>query len=296
MRQITASVYVKDPVSVYKKFRGCNPGFVSTSEGIVMIDSAYLPTDAVQWRDEIARKGRVRFIINTHHHLDHLGGNYFFKADVIAHEECRKMYNLPLTRELDSEVPGEPPKVVTLEPAESYRLRIKELDSAGLPLLDGYELRGPTITFSERLTLYIGDHIFELVHMPGHTKGDICVYIPQERVLFAGDSFSNHIQPSLAQCLPFEWIESLKKIEAVDAKFIVPGHGKVCGRKEVREFRLLIQKCIETVREAIQRGMSKEETTDRISFLEDFYILVHPGSWQQRMNVQRIYEQLTEQG
>ncbi len=296
MRQITTNVYVKDPVSVYKKFRGCNPGCVSTSEGIVMIDSAYLPTDAAQWRDEIAGKGEVRYIINTHHHLDHMGGNFFFPADVIAHEGCREMYNLPLTRELDSEAPGEPPKVVTLEPAESYRLRVKELDSAGLPLLDGYELRGPTIAFSQRLTLHIGDHTFELFHMPGHTRGDIGVYIPQEEVLFAGDIFSNHVQPSLAQCLPFEWIESLKKIEAVDAKFIVPGHGEVCGKKEVREFRLFIEKCIKIVAEAIHRGIGKEEAADTISFAEDFYPPSHPGSWQQRMNVLRIYDLLIERG
>jgi cyclase len=295
MRQLTPTVYVNDQVSTYPKFRGCNPGFVTTAEGIVMIDSPMLPTDAVRWREEIARRGRLRFIVNTHHHLDHIGGNYFFPVDVLSHEECQEMYDLPLTRELDSETPGEPAKVVTLEPAESYRLRIKELDPEGLPWLDTYQLTGPTITFSERLTLRIGGHTFELTHMPGHTRGDICVYLPQEKVLFAGDDFTNGLQPSLAQCLPLQWIESLKKIEAADAYFIVPGHGKVGGKEEVQEFRLFIQRCIEMVREAIQSGMSKEEAADRISFLE-FYAPVHPGPWQQRMNVLRIYERLTGQG
>lgn len=151
MRQLTANVYVKDQLSVFPKFRGCTSGFVITSEGIVMIDSPMLPADAIRWRDEIAKRGQVRFIINTHHHLDHIGGNFFFPGSAIFHEGCREIYALPLTRELDSEVPGEPPKVVTLDPAESYRLRVKELDPKGLPLLNHYQLRGPEITFSEKL-------------------------------------------------------------------------------------------------------------------------------------------------
>src|SRR4030042_5778724 len=260
MRQLTANVFIKEELGVFPKFRGCTLGFVTTSEGIVMIDSPMLPTNAIRWRDEMAKKGQVRFIISTHHHLDHIGGNFFFPGSVISHEECRERYALPLTRELDSEVPGEPPKVVTLDPAESYRLRVKELDPEGLPLLSHYRLRGPEITFSERLRIDVGDHSFELTHMPGHTKGDVCVNIPQEGVFFAGDNFINGEQPSLAKCLPLEWIESLQKIEKVDSDFIVPGHGQVAVKKEVQEFRSFIEKCVERGREAIQKGTSKEET------------------------------------
>jgi len=291
MRQLTANVYIKEELGVFPKFRGCSSGFVTTSEGIVMIDSPMLPTDAVRWRDEITKRGQVLFIINTHHHLDHIGGNFFFPGSVIFHEVCRERYASPLTRELDSAVPGEPPKVVTLAPAESYRLRVKELDQEGIPLLSHYQLRGPEITFSERLGLHVGDHTFELTHMPGHTQGDVCVFIPQEGVFFAGDNFTNGVQPSLAQCSPLEWIESLQKIEKVDSNLIVPGHGKVATKKDIQEFRSFIENCVEMVRGAIQKGMSGEETADRISFL-DLCIPIHPGPWQQRMNVLRLYEKL----
>jgi glyoxylase-like metal-dependent hydrolase (beta-lactamase superfamily II) len=148
------------------------------------------------------------------------------------------------------------------------------------------------MTFSEKLRMDVGGITFELTHMPGHTKGDICIHLPQERVLFAGDSFTNRLQPSLAQCLPLEWIESLQKMEKVDSDFIVPGHGTVATKREVQEFRSFIEECIKRVREAIHKGMSKEEAANQISFL-DLYRAIHPGPWQQRMNVLRLYEKMT---
>ena len=65
MQQVTANVYVETGTF------GCNPSFVTTTEGIVMIDTPYLPGNAVKWRDEIAKRGEVRYIINTEHHVDH---------------------------------------------------------------------------------------------------------------------------------------------------------------------------------------------------------------------------------
>ena len=288
MRQITANVYVEDRFSVLPKHRGCNPGFVTTSEGIVMIDTPYMPTDAVKWRADMAQRGEVRFIINTHHHIDHTTGNYFFSGTVVSHEEVKEMFYAPIASVVAYERFKEVASVM-----DFIRMRVKELDPEGLPLLEHYQFRAPTITFSERLNLYAGEHTFELIHLPGHTLGHIGVYIPQERVFFAGDNFTNAVQPSLAHCLPLEWVESLKKIEAMDVDVVVPGHGKVCGKRDVREFTLFIQKCIDMVREAINQGMSKEEAADRISF-EESRPAIHPGPGMQRMNVLRLYEMLSK--
>lgn len=59
MQQLTKNVFVETGV------RGCNHGFVKTADGIVMIDTPQKPTDALKWRDEIARHGEVRYIFNT---------------------------------------------------------------------------------------------------------------------------------------------------------------------------------------------------------------------------------------
>ena len=292
MKQITANVYVEDRFSVPPKYRGCNPAFVTTSEGIVMLDTPMLPTDAVEWRDEIAKRGEVRYIINTHHHVDHITGNAFFPGTVVSHEEVKELFTAPIARVGASERIEEAVKADLDIVGYIHRI-IKDFDPEGLPLLEGYQLKAPTITFSERLTLYVGEHTFELIHTPGHTSGHTGVYIPQERVFFAGDNVTNKAQPSFAHSLPLEWVKSLKKIEAMDVDVVVSGHGKVCGKSEVREFRSFIEKCIDMVREAIKQGMSKEEAADRISF-EEFYPPVHPGPEMQRMNVLRLYEMLSK--
>ena len=162
-----------------------------------------------------------------------------------------------------------------------------------MSLMEGYCLREPTITFSEKLTLEVGQHSFELIHMPGHTAGHIGVYIPREKVFFAGDNFTNRVQPLLSNCLPFDWIETLKRIEAMEIDYVVPGHGEVCGLKEVTEFRRFIETCIDIVKNAITKGMTSEEAAANISF-ENLYPAVHPGPEQQRFNVLWLYKVLSE--
>ena len=106
-------------------------------------------------------------------------------------------------------------------------------------------------------------------------------------------------QPSLAQSFPLDWVESLKKIEAFDIDFIVPGHGEVCDREEARRFHLFLQQCIGMITDAIKKGMTIGEAADKLSF-EDLYpgkgtgFAVHPGPEQQRRNVFRLYEMLSK--
>ena len=302
MKQITANVYVEDQFSVHPRDRGANPGFVTTSEGVVIIDPPFLPSDAVKWRDEISKKGEVRYIINTHHHPDHITGNFFFAGPVISHEEVRELTLAPLTTVYGFAGKRIQKAVESGQGTVGYiRLLIEERDPEGVPLMEGYQLKAPTITFWERLNLYVGGHTFELMHLPGHTQSHIGVYIPQERVFFSGDNFTYRTQPSLAHCLPLEWVESLKRIEAMDIDTVVPGHGEVCHQQDVREFRLFIQKCIDMVKGAIKQGMSGEEAADKISFAElhpgakDGCPPVHLGPVIQRRNVLRLYEMLSKQ-
>jgi glyoxylase-like metal-dependent hydrolase (beta-lactamase superfamily II) len=301
MKHISPNVYIEDRFSVPPppNNRGANLGFVTTSEGIVLIDPPMLPTDAVKWRDEIAKRGEVRYIINTDQHVDHISGNSFFPGTAISHEEVIREVFTGLGTGVCGSERIEEVLANGLDAVGYLRLLVGERDPEGLALLEDFQLKAPAITFSERLNLYVGEHTFELMHLPGHTQSQIGVYIPQEKVFFAGDNVTVGTQPSLANCLPLEWVKSMEKIEAVDIDVVVPGHGTVSDRSGVRECHLFLQRCIDMVTEAIERGMSKEEAADTISF-EAFSpgkrrgLAVHPGSAMQRLNVFRLYEMLSQ--
>lgn len=294
MRQITANIYVnrwtyeqvrgypfKNPEYAVSYLNtspyGCNSSFVVTAEGIVVIDTPYLPIDAVKWRDEMTKRGEIRFIINTEHHRDHVTGNYFLPGMVISSQMVRAVF-------------GD-----TLDTPEDVRRRLKAADPESLHLAENYQPKPPAISFSERMYLYLGEQTFELIHLPGHTLGQVGVYLPQERVIFTGDNFTNGWQPALSYSYPLDWVESLKRVEAMDVDIVVPGHGEIADKQAVRAFRQTIEQCIDTVREAIDQGMSQEEAADRISFESEAYPPpIHPGAEWQRGNVMRLYQMLAK--
>ena len=269
MQQVSANVYVETA------FRGCNPGFVTTKEGIVMIDSPQNPSDAMKWREQMKGKGEVRYLINTEPHGDHVTGNFFFPGTVIAHQGTRdalSSFDLNMVME-----------------------RMKVIDPEGLPLMEGYSLKKPSITFSERLFLYLGEHTFEAIHLPGHTASEVAVHIPEERVVFTGDNIFYKVQAFLHQGYPEKWLESLKKIGELDVDVIVPGHGEVCDKSYLSEQASFIEEWVEAVRQAIKQGLSKEEAQAKISFLDRYPMgmgLEAMGPEVQKMNVERLYDLL----
>ena len=270
MQQVSANVYAETG------FGGCNPGFVTTADGIVMIDTPMMPSDAIKWRDLIQEIGEVRYVINTEPHADHYTGNAFFPGTVIAHHGTREALS-------------------TVSEADIIE-RVKAMDPEGLPLMDGYRLKRPTITFTEKLSIYLGNHTFELIHLPGHTPSETAVYIPEERVVFTGDNVFYKIQTWFHEADPEAWLESLKRLEELDVDVIVPGHGEVCDKGYLKEQAAFIEEWIAAVRDAIKRGLSKEQAQAEISFLDRYPMgpgMEAMGPMVQQINVARLYDLLT---
>jgi cyclase len=292
MHQITPSVFVNTEFTLPLPSRGSNNSFVVTSEGVVMIDTPMLPTYAIRWRDEIGKRGEVRYIINTEHHTDHTAGNYFFPGTIIAQEGVREMFSAPI-EQVSSHERSQKAVSESMDMRDYILWRWRDMDPEGLALAPNFQPRPPSITFSDQLTLYSGEHVFELMHLPGHTLYEAAVYLPQEKVVFTGDNFTNKWQASMTHCYPLEWLDSLKKIEALDVDFVVPGHGEIGDKKDLREFISFVEGAVNTVKKAIDQGMSKEEAVATISF-EDQLPARHPGPIQQQMNVVRLYDMLSK--
>ena len=269
MQKISNNVYAETG------FRGCNPGFVVTSAGVVMIDTPQMPADAAKWREEISKHGPIRYIINTEPHGDHYTGNFFFDSQVVAHEGTRD--------------------AILAASVEQFTERLQDTSPENIFLMEKFAFIAPVITLSERLTLYIGEHTFQLINMPGHTPYQVAVYIPEEKVVFTSDNVFCKVQAFLHQALPYQWLDTLKKLEEFDADVLVPGHGPVCDKSYLPEMRAFIQEWIDVVSEAIDKGMPLEEALEKISLLDKYPMesgTEDMGLMVQRMNVTRLYEVL----
>lgn len=282
-KQITANVYVEDQYSAVPSFRGSNHSIVTTSEGVVMIDSPMMPTDAIKWRFGIEKirwkkkVGEVRYIINTDSHPDHITGNSVFSppAVVVSTQGVRETF----------------PDILS----EDAITEIREVDPGDVHLLEFFKLRPPAITYTEKLTLYLGEHTFQCYSLPGHTSHHGGVYVPEEKVFFAGDNFTYNTQPALYAGNLLDWVESLKFIESLDIDWVVGGHGPVAPKSAISEFGRFLQTCIDQTRNALAKGWTKEETVEKLDWEHLTLGSIHQGKETQRRNVAKLYDVLAQE-
>jgi cyclase len=283
MEQVTGNIFAET------KIRGCNPGYVVTRDGVVIIDTPQLPTHAVRMRQEAENRGPIRYLINTEHHIDHIFGNYFFRGAgvVVAHEEVYRQF-MVVTPVINpyayagEAIPTHDPQGASLFPDEDTYFK---------------DPNKPTITFTGDLTLRVGDHTFHLLGTPGHTPGQIAVYIPEERVVFVGDTIFNNCQTWIYEADPDAWLGALRRIASLGVDCIVPGHGPVCTKDYVNVQSAFIREWITAVAVGISKGWSKEECIKRISFLDRFPVDIgqeYMGARVQEMNVSALFDYLTK--
>ncbi len=272
MQKITDNAYVETG------FHGSNVGFVITSKGIVMMDTPMWPSEAIKWRDQIAQYGTLRYLINTEPHQDHFSGNYFFKCPIVAHEGTRNA-------------------ILTTTSVDKYKESLRQIDPASLALMRRFVYRPPDITLTERMTIYLGDHTFQLINLPGHTAYQVAVYIPEEKIVFTSDNIVHQVPPWLHQALPYQWLEALNTLGKLDAKVLIPGHGSVCDKSYIPEMSIIVQSWINVMTGAINRGMSREDIQKNIGSLLDAKLA---GAGYDKvllgMNVARLYEVLKKEG
>ena len=245
MQQLTDSVFAETQI------RGCNHGFVVTSEGVVMIDSPQKPSDALKLKAEIAKHGELRYIINTEPHGDHWTGNAYFDVPVIAHEGVRQ-------RILDTDLAEHVARVAGMGPDEPA-------------LLENYSPNVPVVTFKNGMTLHLGDHTFQLVHMPGHTLYQAAISIKEEGVVFTSDNIFHKVQTYIQEANPDQWLRALESLRVLDEEIFVPGHGALCNKSYLDEQGDYIMEWKEYARSSVERGMTRDEAVENLTELTDRY-------------------------
>jgi glyoxylase-like metal-dependent hydrolase (beta-lactamase superfamily II) len=216
-------------------------GVIVTSEGAVVVDTLPFPQET---RELLAfvqeRELRIPYVMNTHSHADHANGSYLFEeADLVAHRRCREI----LSRH------GE---------------RVLEEAKAETPEVAEVQLRLPSITFDQEVTLRLGDRTMQLIHLPGHASDSIGVYVQEDKILFAGDAVMP--VPYVVGGDQAAMIDSLRVIGQLSLENIVQGHGKIILRGEVEEVLktsiFYLETIYQKVKEAVEAGAPPESVAE----------------------------------
>lgn len=242
LEQLAPGVYAAIDVDARA---GANAGFVIGDDGVAIIDSFQYPEAAELLLIEIRKLTAlpVRYVINTHHHIDHVAGNGVLKdagALTVAHRnvvEWLRTENLKF-----------------YEPEQAEERALVE----GLPL--------PDVLVDDQLTIRLGARRLELRALPGHSGGDLIVAVPDAQVLFAGDLFWRQVAPSLIDATVSTWIETLEGLRArPDAAALtwVPGQGGVATSADVADFEQYLRYLSATVGAAVDAGAIGDELVTR---------------------------------
>ena len=169
----------------------------------------------------------VSALINTHSHGDHTHGNFMFAdSAIIASERCR--------REI-------------IASGHAANALFPMVDFGDCPVTP------PTVTFEDRLAVYVDDLRIELIFVgPAHTTNDVVAWIPDRKLLCTGDIIFNGGTPFALGGSIAGWLQALMRIQELGAETIVPGHGPVCGPEAIGEVRAYL----EFIRETAQRGFN----------------------------------------
>jgi len=236
--------------------RGCNPSYVVTSDGVVVIDTPQLPTRAVAMRAEVEGIAPIRYLINTEHHVDHIFGNYYFRGmsgKVVMHQGLYDNFMVPTP---------------LLDPFDyaAEAIPMSDPEAASIfPVRDVYyqDPNKGQIVFTGDLRLEVGDHTFNLIWTPGHTPGQLAVHVPQERVVFTGDTVFSEVQTWVMASDVDQWIAALNTIAQLDVDYVVPGHGPVTDLKYLQTQKAVLLDWKSMVASAVAKGWSRDETIER---------------------------------
>jgi glyoxylase-like metal-dependent hydrolase (beta-lactamase superfamily II) len=239
LKQVGPGVYAAIDGPEHKA--GSNAGFVIGDDGVLVVD-AFFNTDAAKALvGEIHRltPKPIRYLVNTHYHLDHTGGDQVLRdagAIIIAHRNERgwvRTYNVNLFGD-------------RITPQLKARI-------AAVPL--------PDLTTDKELTVWLGSRKVVVRSVLGHTGGDLTVSVPNAKVLFTGDMLWRKIPPNLIDGSVAEWLATDADFAAMpDAAQItyVPGHGDVAKVKDVEDFRAYLLDLRRLVAEGRKAGLKDE--------------------------------------
>ncbi len=268
-----------------------NGAFIVNRDDVVVVDTHLRPSWARDLIVEIRKitDKQVRYVVDTHWHGDHVQGNQAYISAFGPTVEYLAQHN---TREdmIHKAVPSVQDALTKDVPAAiaQYEKTLAEgKDSRGNPLtaesrsqaerqlvaqrsyleeLKQIQITLPTLTFDRSLILHKPDREIHIYYFGrGHTRGDVVVYLPKEKVLVTGDLLTNGI-PFMRDAYPVEWISTLESLDKLDWNMAIPGHGGVQqGKAQLEKLIAYLKDMVAAVKDAVAKGLTLEDAKKSIN-------------------------------
>jgi glyoxylase-like metal-dependent hydrolase (beta-lactamase superfamily II) len=228
---------------------GANAGFVMGDEAVLVVDTFENAAAAQALLGEIRMLSKlpIKFVVNTHYHLDHVAGNGVFAkegAAIVAHRNV--------------------PSWIHTENLKFFGKDIKPEQKSEVEAL-----AAPNVLYDSSVELRVGATPIRVEYFPGHTGGDSVVIVQQEKsaVVFCGDLFWRQTLPNLIDASTLAWLETLSALSKFSAESpitFVPGHGGPGSSADVAAFRGYLADLREWVAAARKEGKSGASLTEAV--------------------------------
>ena len=251
LAKIADNVYAyvggKEPATPANSY-GANAGIVIGKDGVLVVDALISAKEADRFIADIRKvtDKPIRYVVDTHYHPDHAFGNSeFLKLGAVIIASTRDKEAL----------------------AKNGDAALKNMQSMGLSAEDmrGTELAVPTLSFSDRMTVDLGDEKVELIYPgPSHSDGSALVLLPKEKILFSGDALFTDYHPYMADGNIPAWLKTLDFVQKLDVTVIIPGHGPLSTKKDVADLKSYIQIFDAQARRLASRLKDPQQIADQL--------------------------------
>jgi glyoxylase-like metal-dependent hydrolase (beta-lactamase superfamily II) len=277
VQELAPGVYIET------SFRRVNVGAILTEAGFVLIDTPPYPDDARAWRNMLARQSDrpVLAIVNTDCHADRILGNGWFNARVVvAHDDTIVRLEGVPSSFLDSTI-------------DSLAHTLAERSS-----FSGIQLRIPAVGFTYRMQLRYGGRSIPLLAMPGPTAGSLWVHLPEQHIVFVGDSIVADQHPYISSPSTKNWLESLTNLrrERFVADWIVPGRGPLVDKDATEPVSNYLRLARRRVQSLYRAGRPRADTSTLVPELLELFPYdendLEPIQRRIKTGLDRIYEEI----